>query len=157
MSLSGIDLRKKAEFDFMETMAGKRVTMNIDVPPEAIQALRDYCKRKRRKQRDVLAQVVKWFVSQRPPVQRIVEDDLDGELAEAYATWLEELAKQVREERAEPVNLLLAPNTLLDPDTIAVIRRDLPAGVHFVSGAEPGREGPPTRPQSQRGRKGKGE
>jgi hypothetical protein len=72
----------------------KQHTFNVNVPQSGVDALRDFCG-KTRVQKAVLAQLIIWFVSQPPAVQRVVMGEV-ADLEEEHARALETLAAKVR-------------------------------------------------------------
>jgi hypothetical protein len=73
----------------------KRVTTNIDVPPEEYARLGKWCRDKGRIQRDVLGKLVAWFLRQKTPVWRSIIDDTEDEMRQAYAAVLRQIANEI--------------------------------------------------------------
>jgi hypothetical protein len=73
----------------------KRITTNVDVPPEEYGRLAEWCRSKGRIQRDVLGKLITWFLSQRQSVWRAVIDDVDEDMKSAYANVLRKLADEL--------------------------------------------------------------
>lgn len=84
----------------MLTVAKKRVqgitvAVNKDVNDDLDAFVGD-----RTKKKSLVSAVLKWFLVQPPPVRRVVLDEVDPGLEAAYAAWLEERARGLREKAA---------------------------------------------------------
>lgn len=99
------ELRKSSDSGIIAIMAGKDATVMVHLTAAEGQSLKAFCERKpKRVQKDVLSQVIGWFLAQPGIVKRVVLNDVDDDMASLYAEMLERMAADLRDRDIAEMN-----------------------------------------------------